>query len=191
MPYEHAVDTGLDSDQPLAGHSVGLRFDRAWYVHDLEASDPVRGTATIDVRTLARPTGTVTPVRTLGMDQGDVGGEPPSLFDDQHWQTGRLTDSPRNGLDARLSGTSRVALDLAKMGLTAARPVAASIHTDAHTTVALELPRRTCLTFSADGAAPSRAKRVHSVVATLTPGDHRIKLRPCRSRVRTARGHRP
>lgn len=179
MPYEHAIDTGVGSDTPTPDHPIALHFDHAWFVHDLRASDPVNGTASIDVRTLARPSGSVRTVDSTGVDQSPD-GELPSAFDEQHWLVGPVTRAPRNALDAQLTGASHVALDLASMGLTAGRPMAASVRTDARTTVVLELPRRTWLTVFVDGAARTRPTRSRAVQVALAPGQHEIKLRPYR-----------
>lgn len=178
MPFEHAIDTGLDSDQPLAGHSVGLRFDHAWFVSHLDAADPQHGTATIDVRTLARPEGGITPVRTQGTDPGTLGGAPASVFDQQDWQLGPANAAPRNALSARLTGASSVTLDLRGMGLTAARPLAASIDTDTRVLVTLALSRRMCLTSTIDNGRASRARKRRQVVLVLSPGAHHVELEP-------------
>lgn len=95
MPFERAIDAGLDSDQPLAGHSVGLHFDHAWFVTRLDASDPRNGTASIDVRTLARPSGTVTPVQMQGTDPGTAGGAPPRRSTNRVGKSGRERPHPR------------------------------------------------------------------------------------------------
>lgn len=130
MPFERAIDTGAHSDAPLAGQSLGLRFDHAWFVRDLEPADPKDGTAKIHVRTLARRDDVGTPVRTLGTSEGRrVGGAPPSLYDEQHWRSEPITDRPRNELDAHLTGVASVALDLADMDLTTSRHLRATIST--------------------------------------------------------------
>src|SRR5205823_8842219 len=74
VTFEHAIDTGQYSDAPLAGHSVGMRFDHAWYVHDLVATDQHAGTATIDVRSYAPRDPAHTVVDAQGIDAtGGVG----------------------------------------------------------------------------------------------------------------------
>ncbi|MFA5939636.1 MAG: prolyl oligopeptidase family serine peptidase [Sinimarinibacterium sp.] len=162
MPFEHAIDTASNTDQPAAGTSVGLRFADAWFVHDLEASDPVNGTATADVRTFARPEGAVTPVLTTGVDTGPVGGQTVSPYEAQSWLSGPVSDAPRNALDAQLTGVAHVRLDLGEMALDAAQPLTASVHTDTITTVVFTLADRACV-----------------VEVALTPGDHVVDVPPC------------
>jgi len=159
MPLEHEIDTGLDSDEPLKGHSVGLRFDHAWFVSQLDATDPVNGIATIDVRTLARPGAAITPVHTVGVDPG-YNGEVPSPFDQQSWTAGPASRSASNAFTAKLTGVAHVALDLPQMGLTASRLLVAQVATDTATTIVLRLGR-------------GRLLRLH-----LLPGDHRLAIRP-------------
>jgi len=178
MPFEHAIDTGLDSDQPLAGHPVGLHFDHAWFVTRLDPSDPHNGTASIDVRTLARPTGTVTPVLTEGTDPGSVGGAPPSAYQRQDWQTAPATAAPRNALVATLGGASQVTLDLPGMGLTTARPLGATIDTDSAVAVTLAARRSRCLRLVIDGRARWRARRTRDIRLRLAPGRHHIEVTP-------------
>jgi hypothetical protein len=180
MPFEQAIDTGLDSDQPLAGHSVGLRFDHAWFVSHLDASDPQNGTATVDVRTLARPTGKITPARTQGTDPGTAGGAPASAFDQQDWQLGPRTATPQNALSAQLAGASRVTLDLRGMGLTIRRPLLATIDTDAQIVFRLKLPQPACIISVVDGTKRLGPRTVRVLATRLPRGHHRIKLRPAR-----------
>jgi pimeloyl-ACP methyl ester carboxylesterase len=181
MAFERAIDTGAHSNAPLAGHSVGLRFDHAWFVHDLQPSDRKDGTAKIDVRTLARAGGVGTPVRTLGTSGGgDVGGAPPSVYDEQHWQSEPITDSPRNALEAHLTGVANVALDLAAMDLTTSRHLRATISTTEPVTVSMFAPAAACVTRSVDGGAHVTLSRRRMLRVTLAPGEHRVDIRPAR-----------
>ena len=176
MPYERWVDSGATSDQPLAGQSMGLRFDDAWYLRELEPVDPVNGTATADVRTLARPAGPVTPVMTYGMDAGPLTGQPLSPFEELSWVTGPAADAPRNAFTADLSGTSRVALDLAQMALRTDEALAATIRTDTEVVIALRLPEAGCLAAPATVPAQMTADAYE---LRLAAGEHAIELHPC------------
>jgi dienelactone hydrolase len=144
MTYEHAVDLGTRSDLPTAGHSVGLRFDRAWFVSALRARDPRNGIAHIDVRTFARQMRSVQPVRSAGVDPATPEGELPALFVAQRWARGASDGPPRNAFRAQLTGVSHVTLDLAGMGLSVQRRLVATIRTDGRTTVVLRDGRRSC-----------------------------------------------
>lgn len=176
MALEHGIDTGLDSDEPFKGHSVGLHFDHAWYVSRLDAADPADGTATIDVRTLARPAGAVTPVHSVGVDPG-YNGEVPSPFDQQVWRVAPASQAPSNAFTAQLTGAAHVALDLPAMGIAVNRPLVAQVETDRTATVVLLLGRPASLLVSVDGSAAKPARgRLLSLL--LGPGDHRVKIIP-------------
>ncbi len=179
MPYEQAVDTGSTTDQPNAGKSTGLQFGDAWFVHDLQAADPVNGTATVDVTSLARPAGTVTPLLTTGIDSGPLGGQTASPFEQLAWQPGPGSGAPRNAMQAQLSGTTHVRFDLAGMALTGTRPLAADIGTDTATTVEWTLTGAACVTLASDGAPSPVEYASGSVAVVLAPGQHRISLNPC------------
>ncbi|MDP9139387.1 MAG: prolyl oligopeptidase family serine peptidase, partial [Pseudomonadota bacterium] len=176
MAFERAVDTASNTDQPTAGTSFGLAFDAAWFVHDLQAADPLNGTASIDVRTLARPEGAITPVVTAGVDTGPLTGQAASPFVEQAWQIGAVTDAPRNAFDAHLSGVARVRLDLAGMALSAAEPLTASVRTDSSSVMTLMLAESDCLALPDDVPASNAPG---SLALTLAPGDHVIELHPC------------
>ncbi|HWU67413.1 MAG TPA: prolyl oligopeptidase family serine peptidase [Stenotrophobium sp.] len=163
MPFERAVDTASNTDQATAGKPVGLRFADAWFVHDLEASNPVNGTATVDVRTFARPQETITPVASVGVDTGPLDGQPLSPYAAQSWQFAPVSGTVRNAFDAQLSGVAHVRFDLADMALDPAQPLTATIHTDKSTTLTFTVAQSGC----------------HSIDMTLAPGDHVIDLQPC------------
>ncbi|HET8882047.1 MAG TPA: prolyl oligopeptidase family serine peptidase [Solimonas sp.] len=176
MPYEHAVDTASNTDLPAAGTSVGLSFDDAWFVHDLQAVDPVNGTATVDVRTLSRADGAVTPVVTTGIDTGPLTGQAVSPFEEQSWQIEPTADAPRNAFDANLAGVAHLRLDLAGMALSASEPLTADVHTDSPVVMVLTLSGSDCVALPGDlpGTIMPGA-----VTLTLAPGDHAIRLDPC------------
>jgi pimeloyl-ACP methyl ester carboxylesterase len=146
MTYEHAVDLGGHSDQLEAGHSVGLHFDHAWFVRDLQPRDSHDGIAHIDVRTFARQDRAVRPVQSLGIDPATPDGEVPAVYDEQHWVTGPVMGAIRNGFRADLTGASHVTLDLDGMGLTTARELVGVVRTDGLTTVTLREHGVSCLT---------------------------------------------
>jgi dienelactone hydrolase len=116
LPFERAVDLGEQTDAPLAGTSVGLRFADAFWVHDLEPADRENGTATIRARSLALPQETTTPRRTLAPDPGD-GAQLPSVRDEQTWEREPAAGSPRNAFALDLTGVASVTLDAERMGL--------------------------------------------------------------------------
>jgi hypothetical protein len=155
---ERAIDTAEGGDDPARGKSVGLRFDEAWYVSDLQPTDAVDGTAAVDVRTLARPQEVVTPVPFSGVDPGG-GSQAPSIYDGQRWEVAPPTEPLRNAFDATLSGTSAVTLDLRRMGLTVRRPLEGTVETEDAVRLVLRLPERSC-------------------AFDLAPGSHEVELRP-------------
>lgn len=158
MTFERAIATGAYSDQPLAGHDAGLRFDHAWYVHGLTPADRRAGTATIDVRSDALAGAGHSVTRALGVDPpGPDGGAPPSLFDEQRWQPLPAT-APGNAFGATLSGVASVTLDLAAMGLTTGRALDATLDTDTRATVTL---------------AAGHGRRID---LCLGPGRHRLTI---------------
>jgi dienelactone hydrolase len=163
MPFERAIDTASNTDQAAAGKPVGLSFADAWFVHDLEASDAINGTATVDVRTFARPQETITPVSSVGIDTGPLDGQPLSPYEAQSWQLAPGAGTVRNAFDARLTGVAHVRFDLADMALDPTQPLTATIHTDAPTTVTFTVTRAGC----------------HSIDMTLAPGDQVIDLHAC------------
>jgi pimeloyl-ACP methyl ester carboxylesterase len=161
MPFERAVDTAAQTDQPAAGTSVGLAFRDAWFVHDLEAADPQDGVATIDVRTFARPQGEVTLLQNVGIDTGPLTGQAASPYQEQSWQIAQPTHEARNALDLRLTGAASVRLDLDAMDLDAVQPMLATIRNDAPVTV----------TFTSQDCAP--------IAVALVPGGHVVRLESC------------
>lgn len=179
MAFEQAIDTGSGTDQPGAGKPVGIALSGAWFVHDVRASGAANGVATVDVRTLARPMGAVTPVVTAGLDSGPVGGQTLSPFVDEAWEIGPATDSPGNALQATLTGTAHLSLDLADMSLTAAKPLVANLRTDALTTVRFLLGDPGCVSVSLDGQKQPGQGLAAFVEVTMPPGTHRVDLEPC------------
>lgn len=176
MSYERAVDTGSGTDLPGEHVSMGIRFDDAWFVQDLEAVDALQGTASVDVRTLARPASVITPLFNVGVDTGPLLGQAASPYKEVAWQLTPIEEEPRNAFDASLSGTSSLSLDLAGMALTAAQPLAATVRTDAATTLRLLLSQGQCLGLPAN--QPGQVLP-GAIELTLAPGEHAIELLPC------------
>jgi len=128
MTFEHRIDIGDLSDQPLAGKPAGLRFDHAWFVSRLEAADARAGKATIDVRTLARPAVDHVKEETTGVDNGVA--SLPAVFHDLAW-TSTPTGAPlRNAFEATLTGAAAVTLNLDGMGLNTRRTITAVVRND-------------------------------------------------------------
>lgn len=176
MAYERAVDTAEMTDLPGAGTPVGLVFDKAWFVQDLQAADPVGGVASVDVRTFARASPAVTPVITAGVDTGPLVGQPLSPFEEQSWQLGADPEIPRNALSALLTGVAAVSLDLGGMALSADEALTAAVRTDTPVVVTLRHPDASCL--RAAGPLQGRAF-VGGLELSLPPGEHAIELIPC------------
>jgi pimeloyl-ACP methyl ester carboxylesterase len=176
MSYERAVDTASFTDLPGERVSMGLRFDDAWFVQDLEAVDPVEGTASADVRTLARSASVVTPLLNAGLDTGPLLGQAASPFKEQTWQLDPVDEAPRNAFDASFAGVSSVHLDLAGMALSAAQPLSARIRTDADTRVTLILGQGACLGLPANLPGGFRPGALE---LSLPPGEHEVELSPC------------
>ncbi|HVT22121.1 MAG TPA: alpha/beta hydrolase-fold protein [Mycobacteriales bacterium] len=136
MSFERDVDRGAGSDLPDIGHSVGLRFDRAWFVHGLQPTHRRTGRATAVVRTYGRPAPTVHPVQSAGIDPGHH-GEVPSAYEAQTWRLTQSGTPLRNALSAHLTGVSRITLVLRQMKLTLDRPLRVTVHSDQRTRLTL------------------------------------------------------
>jgi len=180
MAFEHAIDIGVGSDQPLAGHSVGLRFDHAWWVSDLQPTNLHTGVATIDAVTFARPGPATSPVHTNGSGPADIGGEPASVVDEQHWQTVGRAPARRNAFTVRLTGVASVELDLRRMGLTVKRALLATITSDARATVILRLARGACLAWSTAATRHATARHIRELRLAVTPGRTQVRIHAVR-----------
>lgn len=178
MPYENSVDTAIGTDQPGGGPSHGLRFDHAWFVHDLQAKDPHSGTARVDVRSLARPEGLVVPVRSQGIEPGPVGGQPLSIYQEQSWEMGPLLEPTQNALAANLEGVARVRLDLADMGLTLDAPLKLQLISDSETTLVLDAPPPVCVRPPTT-ATLQFTQREDAIDIGVPVGEHILQLLPC------------
>jgi pimeloyl-ACP methyl ester carboxylesterase len=146
MQLEHDIDLGAGSDLPGRGHSVGLRFNHAWFVRDLQPADRHVGKATAVIRTFARHTEVVHPVTSAGIAAGHH-GELPSAYEAQTWTVTRSGAALRNAFSAHLRGVSRISLMLRQMRLTTRRPLTAVIHSNRHAMLTLVAPNRARLTF--------------------------------------------
>jgi pimeloyl-ACP methyl ester carboxylesterase len=161
MQLEHDIDLGAGSDLPGRGRPVGLRFDHAWFIRDLQPADRHAGKATAVVRTFARHAEVAHPVTSTGIAAGHH-GELPSVYEAQTWTVTRSGAALRNAFSARLTGVSRISLMLRQMRLATRRPLTAVIHTDTHTVLSLLAPHGTRVRLS------------------LHPGLHQIRLQPRR-----------
>jgi hypothetical protein len=146
MQLEHDIDLGAGSDLPGRGHSVGLRFNHAWFVRDLQPADRHVGKATAVIRTFARHAAVVHPVTSAGIAAGHH-GELPSAYEAQTWTVTRSGAALRNAFSAHLRGVSRISLMLRQMRLTTRRPLTAVIHSNRHAMLTLVAPNRARLTF--------------------------------------------
>jgi hypothetical protein len=119
MAFEHDVDRARYSDEvdvPAAGH--GLRFDRAYWMCGLIATDGEHGVAGVDVRSLAIPAREVTALPERG-----AGASPdPFAWEGRRWETGRR-EQRANGIDLTARGTASLCLDTTRMRLDASRPI--------------------------------------------------------------------
>lgn len=177
MTYERAVDTASFTDQAIKGQSVGLRFDHAWFVHELEAVDAQEGVATIDVRTLARPEGAITVKTRAGVDGGPLLGQALSPYEEKYWEQAPVTDAPRNAFEMQLTGVSAVTLDLAGMDLKVSEPLAAQVVNGA--AAVLKLRAAGCVKASEGGASLPVVSAEGGVALALAAGEHVIEFLPC------------
>jgi predicted esterase len=119
MGFEHDVDQARYSDEadvPAAGH--GLRFDRAYWMCGVTATDAEQGVARVDVRSLAIPAREVTALPERG-----AGASPdPFAWEGRRWATGRR-ERRANRIDLTARGTATLCLDTTRMRLDARRPI--------------------------------------------------------------------
>lgn len=127
MPFERAVEEvraeGLDLD---------FTFDRAYWMSDLTPVDPASGVARFDGRSLAIGAPSTIALPEVG-GPAAPGQTGPYVMAGLAWLPDPTAGVPRttNGFEATLSGASTVRLDLARMGISTAEPIAGTVTTDA------------------------------------------------------------
>jgi dienelactone hydrolase len=126
MAFEHDVDEARYSDEadvPAGGH--GLRFDRAYWMCGLTATDTEHGVAGVDVRSLAIPAREVTAFPERG-----VGASPdPFAWEGRRWEAGRRRRLA-NRIDLTAHGTAALCLDTTRMRLDAHRRISIATVSD-------------------------------------------------------------
>ena len=137
MPMERAVE-----EVNSGAVALSFDFDTAFWVSRLEPADEQKGTARIDVRSLAipEPAHDAMPevVPPISPEQTD-----PSVEEGQSWVVHPGTEPPaRNGFTATLSGARSVRLDLRRMRLSTRRPIVADVTADRAMTIELVSGKR-------------------------------------------------
>jgi pimeloyl-ACP methyl ester carboxylesterase len=163
MGFEHDVDLARYSDEagvPPAGH--GLRFDRAYWMCGVTATDAEHGVAAVDVRSLAIPARAV-----MALPERGAGASPdPFVWEGRRWEPGRR-ERRANRVELTARGTATLCLDTTRMRLDARRPITIASASDS----AFDLELRSA-------SAGTRTIRIPRGRATLV-------VRPA-SRVRSA-----
>jgi hypothetical protein len=171
MPMERAVETYAADGVPL-----DFSFDRAYWMSGLHPVDGEDGVARFDGRSHAIPERghTVFP-EAGGPAAADQAG--PYTMNGQTWVTATEPAAPtRNAFTVSVSGGRAVALDLARMRLSAARRLSGAVTTGAPLRLTLRgtLPRRLRVTL--DGR-PAEVRRSRDAVTIAVPaGTHDIVL---------------
>lgn len=140
MPFERRVEQGNSVSDPVVGLE-GLDFDRAWWMSELTATDPVDGAARFDGRSLAlaEPDPLLVPEAGGPASPGQAG---PYVLTGLSWIANPLATpvARTNGFDVTLTGAAAVRLDLAGMGIDPSLPIAATVTTDEPLELRLGLP---------------------------------------------------
>jgi hypothetical protein len=118
------------------------------------------------------------PEQHVGVAPGTPGGELPSLYQEQVWQPTLLPGAARNALDARLTGTRAVTLDLAGMALTATAPLTATVRTSSPATITFTGGGSGCASVSIDDGPRASTTDAANIVVAVPAGTHTIRLQP-------------
>jgi dienelactone hydrolase len=160
----------------------GLRFDRAYWVSDLEVGagpDPERS-GSIEATTFARGGHERAVTRPRTTTEPSPGGVSPAIVTEQRVVRGAPIDQ-RNGFRARLRNIRRVRFDGAGMGLDPRREIVAELRGDgpAAITITGRFPRAAKAFLDGKPLRLRRLRRAVRVMAELTDADaHSLRLAP-------------
>lgn len=175
MPFEQSVEKGPSQfNSPMTG--LNFDFDHAYWMSGLTPTDPVNGRAVFDGRTFARTDPSALTVPEAG-GPSSAGQTGPYSMSGLTWLDNPLqADTPSNGFAVSLTGASSVQIDVARMGLNAARPIAGSATTNGAATLRLAGGWTAAPTVTVNGApvAVSLADGVLSI--PLTNGANTIAI---------------
>jgi hypothetical protein len=172
MPMERAVEEVNADKVPLS-----FDFDHAYWMSGLTPSDPAKGVARIDARSLAIPE----PAHTVAPDVASpISAEQatPSAMEGQLWVTKAGSEAPaRNAFEAKLTGASAVRLDLKRMRIKPRRGVTGELDTQAPLRLELSGNWAKRVTAAIDGAPVSVERVSKTVIAIAIPaGKHALTL---------------
>jgi dienelactone hydrolase len=173
MPFERAVET-VQSD----GVKLSFDFERAYWLSDLEPTDPVKGVARFDGRSLAIPErGHTLAPEAGGPATPDQTG--PYAMTGQAWKFGGAgLPQAQNAFQVSLSGASTAKLDLARMRLDPSRRLTGDVATASALRLALDGRFAPGVRATIDGR-PATIVRWRTAIAVDVPaGHHRLVVRP-------------
>ena len=133
MPFERATETTQSDGVPL-----DFSFDQAYWMSGLEPADPEKGVATFDGTSAALSAQPHLAVPEAG-GPAAVGQTGPFVMTGLRWETALSGEPPakNNSFSATLRGARQVRLDMERMAIDVAQPVAGNVDSD--TPLRLEL----------------------------------------------------
>ncbi|HWG93346.1 MAG TPA: prolyl oligopeptidase family serine peptidase [Mycobacteriales bacterium] len=175
MPFERTVETGPNQGAPVEGLSFDL--DSAYWMSGLTPVDAERGTATVDVTTLARPTAPQLLLPEAGGPASD-GQYGPWAMQGQRAVVDPTRRAPQavNGFTATLTGASGVTLDTVRMGLRADRAVTGTVTADAPLELRLAGPWTSAPAVTVDGSPVAAPLRDGVLVVPLPAGTSALQV---------------
>ena len=173
MPFERATEQVNSQNVPLS-----FDFDHAYWMSDLQPIDATTGVARFDGRSLAIPEDKHELVPVTG-PPASAQQPDPSVMSGQAWKDDPGTaPPPRNAFEATLTGATTVQLDLQRMRIATARPIAGDVTTQAALRLELTGDWKRTPRATIDGQPATVTRDGRQIALQVPAGHHQVVVAP-------------